>query len=218
MNKIIEQRSLERPTDHLSVSTCFELFVIKNFFDAELCKKIRAEVRSSSNWQLGEVYTEEGEFAVDETARKTQQIQVSKSTESLVERRLMALKPKLENHFHLALSACEGVNFLLYREGSFYTLHQDNITTDRNTPDLLKQRQVSIIIFLNEEAEELQPDSYSGGALVFYGLLKDPRRAEWGFPIKSETGLLIAFPSDLFHEVEPVTYGKRFSIVSWFWQ
>jgi SM-20-related protein len=31
-----------------------------------------------------------------------------------------------------------------------------------------------------------------------------------------EPGLLVAFRSDVLHEVEAVTHGERYSIVSWF--
>ena len=154
-------------------------------------------------------------MAVDERIRKTQYAQVSESTESLVEHRLIPLKSRLESHFYLTLTSCEGVNFLYYRQGGFYLPHRDsNIETD--TRDRLKQRQVSIVIFLNGEAEETHPGCYGGGALVFYGLLKDQSSVNVGFPLRGETGLLIAFPSHLLHEVEPVIYGERYTIVSWF--
>ncbi len=214
MNNISEQRSIDQSTDKLSVFTRCGLLVVKNFFDAELCRRIREQVRSTSDWESGEVRDDEN-WVVDETVRKTEYARVPESTELLVKRRLMALKPRLESHFSVALTACEGVNFLFYSQGGFYIAHQDsNMETD--APELLQKRRVSIVIFLNEEVKEPHPDGYGGGALVFYGLLKDPRWAEWGFPISSETGLLIAFPSNLMHEVEPVTYGERYTIVSWF--
>jgi len=201
--------------DNVSVFERFGLLVVKNFFDAELCRKIRAEVRSTSDWELGEVYTIEGNYRVNKQVRETQDTTVSQATESLVESRLMALKPRLESHFYLTLTDCEKLKFLLYKQGGFYLPHQDS-TTETDAPHLLKQRRVSIVIFLNKEVEEPHPDCYGGGALVFYGLLKDPDSANVGFPVRGETGLLIAFPSYLLHEVEPVTFGERYTIVSWF--
>ncbi|MEM9214351.1 MAG: 2OG-Fe(II) oxygenase [Cyanobacteria bacterium P01_F01_bin.150] len=208
-----------QPIDNLSVFEHFGLLVVKNFLDAELCRKIRAEVRSTNDRELAEVYAnKEGQYVVDETVRKTQQTQVSNATESLVKNRLMTLKPRLERHFYLSSTVCEGVNFLHYKQGGFYCPHQDNINAETDAPTLLKQRQISIIIFLNGESEASYPDCYGGGALVFYGLLKDPALAHVSVPLKGETGLLVAFPSHLFHEVESVTYGERFTIVSWFLQ
>jgi predicted 2-oxoglutarate/Fe(II)-dependent dioxygenase YbiX len=57
---------------------------------------------------------------------------------------------------------------------------------------------------------------YNGGKLILYGLIPTPDWEHYGFPVTAETGLLIAFRSDIFHEVTPVTAGERFTIVSWF--
>ena len=53
-----------------------------------------------------------------------------------------------------------------------------------------------------------------GGSLVF---------TEWRagrtmgqYRLIPEQGMLVAFPSELTHEVMPVTYGERYSIVSWY--
>jgi hypothetical protein len=35
-------------------------------------------------------------------------------------------------------------------------------------------------------------------------------------PLIAEPGLLIAFPSDKWHEVKPVSHGRRFTVVTWF--
>jgi hypothetical protein len=55
---------------------------------------------------------------------------------------------------------------------------------------------VSVVSFLNGEAEAPGGDGYCGGALTFYGLLRDPRANQLGFPLAGEAGLLIAFRSD----------------------
>ena len=56
---------------------------------------------------------------------------------------------------------------------------------------------------------EPQADSYTGGTLNFYDQTKE-------FGLEGETGLLVAFTSDTFHEVIPVTSGERFTIITWF--
>jgi hypothetical protein len=91
MNKISEPRSIDQPTDKLSVFSRFGLLVIKNFFDPELCRRIREQVRSTSDWRSGEVHNSEN-WVVDETVCKTEYAGVSESTQLLVKRRLMALK------------------------------------------------------------------------------------------------------------------------------
>ena len=80
----------------------------------------------------------------------------------------------------------------------------------------LKRRRLSVVLFLNRQAKEATPGGFCGGSLVFYGLINDPRAKQIGFPLVAEPGLLIAFPSDLVHEVTPVTDGERYTVVSWF--
>ena len=87
-----------------------------------------------------------------------------------------------------------------YEKGDFFVRHQDGNTHQLDF-DHLRVRRISIIVFLN--------DSFSGGRLNFY----DPTTA---FALVGETGLLVAFKADTFHEVLPVTSGERFTIVSWF--
>jgi 2OG-Fe(II) oxygenase superfamily len=62
-----------------------------------------------------------------------------------------------------------------------------------------------------------EPAGYSGGSLVFYGLMGESSGKTVGLPLAGETGMLIAFPSDLVHAVSPVTAGERYTIVSWFY-
>jgi SM-20-related protein len=104
--------------------------------------------------------------------------------------------------------------FLIYREGDFYKPHIDN-DPDPNVDDAYSRRRVSVVIFLNDQAETPGPDCYCGGSLTFYGLIDYPRWQTYGFPLFGESGLLIAFSPDVVHEVLPVTYGERHTIVSW---
>jgi predicted 2-oxoglutarate/Fe(II)-dependent dioxygenase YbiX len=73
----------------------------------------------------------------------------------------------------------------------------------------LRIRRISIVAFLNGFSGEPQDGCYSGGVLKF----DDKERA---FDLEGETGLLVAFTADTFHEVLPVTSGERFTIISWF--
>ena len=75
-----------------------------------------------------------------------------------------------------------------------------------------------IVIFLNDHDEMPAQNAYSGGALAFYGLIHDPRAAKYCFPLFGKTGLLVAFPSDIVHEVQPIVSGERYTIVTWFLQ
>ena len=73
-------------------------------------------------------------------------------------------------------------------------------------------RQVSIVIFLNDEDEVPAENTYSGGKLTFYGLVENEVFADFGFPVRGEAGKMVAFRSTVMHEVTEVTRGKRYVI------
>ena len=75
------------------------LFVIKDFFDTELCERFRLEACLATNTPARVV--EKRTERVDESIRKTEWANVSAPMVSLVEARLLAVKPKLESHFEV---------------------------------------------------------------------------------------------------------------------
>jgi SM-20-related protein len=185
-------------------------FAANGFFDAALCGRLRAEL-SAGRGRPGVVYGDDGRVAVKRGARSTSLVEVSPDAVSLVHARLEALRPALESHFHVPLQGWEEVNFLRYSPGDYYHPHRD-ANPAPEAPDYMQARKVSIVLFLNG------PDAgYGGGDLTFYGLLADPRWAAYGFPLRGEEGLLVAFRSDVLHEVTPVTRGERFTLVTWFY-
>ncbi|MFB2880455.1 2OG-Fe(II) oxygenase [Floridanema aerugineum] len=194
--------------------TSLGLFVVKDFFDLELCDKIRIESRDAVN-NAASVLGKDGKYEVIEEIRKIKYSQVSEETINKVNSCLIAVKPKLEEHFKLELTDCETPQFLRYTKGDFYLPHSDSCNTD-NAPQSVKNRQVSAVIFLSSESEELGEEYYGGGALTFYGLIKDPLWQKYGFSLNGEAGLLIAFRCEIWHEVEPIIFGERYTIVSWF--
>lgn len=191
----------------------FGLLVVKDFFDEDLCARLRHAI------SLGEaapamVRGKTGDH-VDEAYRRTRRVRVPEPAASLVYTRLLDCKPLVENHFHLRLEGCERPQFLSYKTGDFFRAHEDH-STDPNAPESMRRRRISAVIFLNSQTAEPVDGCYCGGSLTFYGLMKDPRLENYGFPLAGKTGLLVAFPSALVHEVTPVTYGDRATIVSWY--
>ena len=96
----------------------------------------------------------------------------------------------------------EPVQFLGYPVGGHYLGHYDGESYNFETRqwDRCMDRDVSFLFYLN--------DQYGGGELEFYDL---------GLTIKPKKGMMIAFPSykDFAHKVHPVTWGHRYSLVSW---
>ena len=192
----------------------FNLFLLRNFLDAETCASLKAELTVAPTTQAP-VYIEGSEGTIHETVRKTTSLHPSNETFSHVHQCLLQQKPALEKHFGEGLVDCERPQFLRYEAGDFFVRHQDGNTKQLDF-DHLRVRRISIVVFLNDFSVAPQADCYSGGLLNFY----DPNGASGSGPksfgLKGEMGLLVAFVADTFHEVSLVTSGERFTIISWF--
>jgi predicted 2-oxoglutarate/Fe(II)-dependent dioxygenase YbiX len=93
--------------------------------------------------------------------------------------------------------------------------HQDG-NTDQLEFDHLKIRRISIVVFLNDSSAQPKADTFCGGSLNFYDNDDVPGSTPSVLSLKGKTGLLVAFAADTIHEVIPVTWGERFTIISWF--
>ena len=104
--------------------------------------------------------------------------------------------------YNCEFKSYEPVQFLGYPVGGHYKGHNDGESFNFETRqwERLMDRDVSFLFYLN--------DQYGGGELEFYDL---------GLTIKPKKGMMIAFPSykDFAHKVHPVTWGHRYSLVSW---
>ena len=168
----------------------------------------------SSESSISGVY-KDGSSTVDTKERSSKEARVSQKTESYIKELLKRKKGEFENHFSTRLRGHQPPQFLIYRPGNHFSAHQDS---DPNTddPKYIYERTVTSIIFLNSQDGNCSQDRFSGGSLIFYGLLDDPECNKFGFPLEVEEGLLIAFTSDIFHEVTEVTKNDRFCVVTWF--
>jgi SM-20-related protein len=191
----------------------FGLYVVPQFLDAELCREI-VDYARQSDWSPAEVIRG-SDSLLDEASRRTLRRRVPRVKRADIKERLHALKPALEEYFHLPLLHFEEPQVLRYRENDFFQAHRDS-TPEQGSHEVTRNRRISVTIFLNSQSEESIDGAYSGGSLVFYGLLPDARAKECGFPLQAHAGTLVAFPSDLLHEVKPVLRGERYSVVSWY--
>ena len=104
--------------------------------------------------------------------------------------------------YNCEFKSYEPVQFLGYPVVGHYKGHNDGEHFNYETRqwERIMERDVSFLFYLN--------DQYGGGELEFYDL---------GLTIKPKKGMMIAFPSykDFAHKVHPVTWGHRYSLVSW---
>jgi SM-20-related protein len=189
------------------------LFVVPNFLSHDSCAKLRSAL-ASGDWKPASV-AEGGQDSYDEEYRKTKQHTIDDASKNEMHERFLSIRAQLESHFRMPLSGCQAPKFLSYSVGEFFRVHADT-ADDMDLQEEIKARKVSAVVFINRNSHE-GPETYSGGALVFYGLFPDdPQFRSRGFPLQPQEGLLIAFPSRMMHEVQPVTRGKRYSMVTWY--
>ncbi len=190
------------------------LHVVEGFAPEAWCAEVCEELRTHAS-ELGTVLGAGGKFGVDEKVRKVRNVEVpSARREELVER-LEAIRPDLAAHYGVELETVQEPQFLHYSTGDFYAAHRDRSPKAR-TNTVSSPRRVSAVLFLNRVTAEPEEGAFGGGALTFYGLFDDPRLAERGFPVAIQPGLLVTFPAETVHEVQPVLHGDRFTAASWF--
>jgi SM-20-related protein len=191
----------------------FGFFAQPGLLNPGECISLREEMASAA----AKVSTvAEGDTAdeVDEGQRSSKWAQLSQETRVRLQERLLTLKPLLAEHFGEEFSGCQPAQFLVYREGDFFGAHHDT-SDDREAADFVRERRISVVLFVNGGSEERAPDSFGGGALTFYGLMGAGGQSV-GLPVDAEPGLAVAFPSETLHGVSPVTHGQRFTVVTWF--
>ena len=188
-------------------ATHFNLFLLRDFLDEQTCANLRTELADSPTTQAP-VYIQGTEGTIHENIRKTTSMHPSQETFDRIHRLLIEQTSALSQHFRDTLTDCEPPQFLHYEKGDFFVRHQDG-NPRQDDFDHLRVRRISIVVFLNGFSAEPQADCYSGGVLNFYDETNE-------FGLQGENGLLVAFTSDTFHEVIPVTSGERFTIITWF--
>ena len=199
---------------NISVTTQLGIYTEENFLDRETCESLKARMRAGQH-ERAKVYEREGGYALNEARRSTMRVNVDEGVASSIRVRLLAKCEEFTRRFVVEVVDCQEPTFLVYKPGDFFEPHRD-YTESRNAPETIRQRRVSAVVFLGDEASNGVEGEYEGGSLAFYGLLKDPRCEHVGIPLRGKAGMLVAFRSDVFHQVSPVTKGERFTIVSWY--
>ena len=109
----------------------------------------------------------------------------------------------------------ETCQFTIYKPGQFYDWHCDSWIQPYNKPGTKlhgKQRKLSVTVSLSDPNK---PGEYEGGNLKFdYGPHATGERYHECTEIRPQ-GSIIVIPSDVYHQVTPVTKGTRYSLVIW---
>lgn len=100
-----------------------------------------------------------------------------------------------------ALPKSYRIFFNRYDPGMFYKEHVDLAFMGLGTNDLLRT-DLSFTVMLSA------PEDYEGGHFRIASPFGEQR-------LKEAAGTLISYPSDMLHEVEPVTGGSRLAAIGW---
>ena len=149
--------------------------------------------------------TGETHWKVNKEVRDTQVVPVNELLPQIYSLMKESVEKIINPFYGIEINESEIPQILSYKVGGHYKPHIDAEAVWK-TPDeklIWKKsvdRDISIIFFLN--------DDFDGGDLVF---------PELKIVIRPEPGMMVCFPSNhhYLHGVEPVTKGKRYSIVTW---
>jgi SM-20-related protein len=201
------------PRQDLAALAALGLFVRRGVIEPDVCRALRQAARVASS-QRATIVRDQGDSVVDERHRRTKSVDVDEAAAATIVERVAGLRDDLAGHFGLALTGHQEPQFLLYRRGDFFRAHSDN-SGARNLDDYIRERRVSVVVFLADQATRPEPEAFCGGELRFFML--DPRAtpANARTVVRGEAGLVVAFRSETYHEVAPVTAGERLTVVTW---
>ena len=145
------------------------------------------------------------EWIVNKEVRDTQIVDAGPLLPNLIELLRNTVREVINPFYNVEISESEIPQILSYGIGGHYCPHIDGESLWQ-TPEgelIWKKsvdRDISMVFYLN--------DDYEGGDFVFPDLK---------IRVRPEPGMLVCFPSNHHykHGVEPVTKGKRYSIVCW---
>lgn len=149
--------------------------------------------------------TGEKEWRVDKKIRDTQHVEMGPLFPKIVDLFRDTVREIINPFYGVEISESEVPQILSYGIGGHYQPHVDGESLwQAPDGDLIwkksTDRDLSMVLYLN--------DDFEGGDFIF---------PELKIRVRPEPGMLVCFPSNRFyrHGVEPVTKGKRYSIVCW---
>ncbi len=189
-----------------------DIFTISDFLNPAEIAAIVSEMQSA-HAVAATVYGGNPGYhgTVDDRVRMVARLTMSPETRQKIAALLLQQKARLEQRFGVALTHCEEPHFLRYEVGNFFVAHQDG-----NTPmiyDHTRFRKVSVSIYLSQQSSQPGPNIYGDGELVLHGAYPNINERH---RVVEPPGTLVAFRSEVTHEVLPISHGVRHAIVSWF--
>jgi len=185
------------------------VFLRPGFLSPAECRDLIAGIRTTKQVPGG-LYEEGAERKHDADVRQVSEVAEKVEGASDLKERVRRLQPEIERHFETSLEEIEGPMLLAYDPGDFFLPHIDS-----GKGGLVKGRKVTAVIYLNSP-QSPEGEGYQGADLSLFGLMSFPGAENHGLPVTAETGLLVAFPSDMRHGVDKLISGARYCAVCWY--
>jgi predicted 2-oxoglutarate/Fe(II)-dependent dioxygenase YbiX len=183
----------------------FPIYIEPAFLDSAACERVR---RAMDVGVAEQAEVLGGTIERRDELRRVMSIEPEGSVIRDVEERLETRRDAIARFFGVDLSEREGSGFLRYPPGGFYTPHRDRAAA-ASWPGAAR-RAVAVVIFLNGSLDGEPGGEFRGGTLRLF--VNDDV-----VDVEPRQGLLIAFSSDLLHEVTEVREGTRDAVVDWFY-
>jgi SM-20-related protein len=192
------------------------VLIVPGFLRPADCAQVIDEMRAAPQRNAPLSVRGRADDVVDTRQRRSARADVSSTTAASVVNRFLAIKPEIERFFRSSFAdTVEVPKFLIYGPGDFFIPHRDVKDIDEGLlPRIITARRINLIVNLNRAAEPPGADEYSGAALTLYGLIDEPQWRTYGFSVTTDPGTLVAFRSEVLHEVAPIVDGERYCIVS----
>lgn len=181
-----------------SSANLYKHFAIKNVFSKEECLMI---INSGSEFIPSTIYkSKEESNRFEDKLNEAQRNSFSKTlfvnpqTQWIYDRIAKLSLKANKALYNFIIDGILQMEVLKYEKGGFFREHTDLGNQDVST------RKLTILTFLSD------PSEYEGGKLSFLFDKEQP------LPLQ---GSSVIFPSYLFHVVEPVTSGTRYTLVTW---
>ena len=179
---------------------------------AHECEEI-IEYGKSLNPKEGKTSSSTSMLSSEEKQEHSEKIRRSKTVfigDTWLKKDLSSIVDYANKSWKFDLSFEEDVQFTEYEPRGHYTWHNDSIKNPMNLKNM--QRKLSMSVQLSK------PEDYEGGNLIFNlrGLDSGSEDTVISPPPEfKQQGSVVIFPSFLWHKVEPITSGKRYSLVMW---
>ena len=179
---------------------------------AHECEDI-IEYGKSLNPTEGKTSSSDNMLSSEEKKEHNEKIRRSKTvfiSDTWLKKDLSSIVDYANKSWKFDLSFEEDVQFTEYEPRGHYTWHNDSIKNPMNLKNM--QRKLSMSVQLSK------PEDYEGGDLRFNLRGLDSHNADTVIsppPEFKQQGSIVIFPSFLWHKVEPITSGKRYSLVMW---